>query len=80
MYDSLFPFTPKELQFIPGCMPDLTILKMGDADLNVDLAACVVYNGAPLTPTVQATSVITVIDRYNFSTDVFTYSFMTLNG
>lgn len=47
VYDSFLPFTPKELVFIPDCLTDLEP-SMGQADLSVDLAACVLYNGAAL--------------------------------
>lgn len=76
----LLPFTPKELQFVAGCLPDLSNLKMGDADLNIDLAACVQYNGAALNPTVLATSVITVEDRSNGDADALGYPFLSLSG
>lgn len=66
VYDSMLPYTPQELVFITGCLTDIS-LSVGDPQLNIDLSACVLYNGAPLNPTVLATSAITLKNRVDNS-------------
>jgi len=52
----------------------------GDPDLNIDLSACVEFNGIPLTAPLQASSVITLTDLTNANANALAYPYFTLTA
>lgn len=67
------------LDFTLACLSDISV-DYGTADQNIDLSACVTYNGAALTAPQLATSVITVTDITNGNADALGYAYMNLNA
>lgn len=53
---------------------------MGEPDLSIDLASCVLYNGAALTAPDLALSDPRVRDESNGVNDALTYPYLTLTG